>query len=163
MSEQKFNEEAYAKTLGDAMDTLMKGGTMRDLKGVSDGEMETLYSIAYNYYTTGKYEEADTIFRYLVYLDHSNAKMWIGLGAVQQVRREFAMAVKSYAMASFLDLSNPKPQYYAAECYLALGDTVNAESALAALDMYAKPNDPFRVKANKLAERIAQMKSAKTA
>ena len=164
MSEQNgaggIDREAYRKRLEEVCGTFLSGGTLRDLKGVTDGEMETLYSVAYNYYSTGHYDEADKLFRFLVRLDHTNAKMWIGLGAVQQVRKDFENAVASFAYASFLDLEDPKPQYYAAQCFLALGDLKSAESALAALDQYAPKDSPFREKAKKLQERIEKSKSA---
>lgn len=154
----KAEQEKYYKLVKETYQTVFSGGTLRDLKGVTDGEMETLYTIAYNYYTTGHYEDADKLFRFLVRLDHTNAKMWIGLGAVQQVRKEFKDATTSYGYASFLDLENPKPQYYAAQCFLALGDVQSAESALAALDAYAPKGDPFRAKAKELQERINELK-----
>ena len=152
--------EKYSELVKEAYEVVFSGGTLRDLKGVTDGEMEALYAIAYNYYSTGQYEEADTIFRFLVRLDHTNAKMWIGLGAVQQVRKEFSKAVASYGYASFLDLEDPKPQFYAAQCFLALGDVKNAESALAALDAYAPKDSPYREKAKKLQERIDGLKKS---
>ena len=165
MSEQNktvagIDQEKFGAEVAQACKTIFSGGTLRDLKGVTDGEMEALYAIAYNYYTTGHYAEADKLFRFLVRLDHTNAKMWIGLGAVQQVRKDFANAVTSYGYASFLDLENPKPQYYAAQCFLALGDLKSAESALAALDAYAPKGSPFREKAKKLQERIDKAKAA---
>lgn len=111
--------------------------TVRDLKGISTGEMEAVYSLGFNFYNTGRVKEAETIFKFLVLFDHMNPKYWIGLGAVQQMKREFETAVTSYAFASFLDLSDPKPQYHAAECYLAQGDRENATSALAAVKQFA--------------------------
>ena len=155
-----IDSEKFRAQLAETCKTVFAGGTLRDLKGVTDGEMESLYAVAYNYYATGHYEEADTVFRFLVRLDHTNAKMWIGLGAVQQVRKDFENAVASFAYASFLDLEDPKPQYYAAQCFLALGDLKSAESALAALDQYAPKDSPFREKAKKLQERIEKSKSA---
>lgn len=155
-----IDAEKLSQRIAEACGTIFSGGTMRDLKGVTDGEMEALYAIAYNYYSTGHYEEADKLFRFLVRLDHTNAKMWIGLGAVQQVRKDFANAATSYGYASFLNLDDPKPQYYAAQCFLALGDLKSAESALAALDAYAPKGSPFREKAKKLQERIDKAKAA---
>lgn len=111
--------------------------TIRDLKGITDGEMEAVYSLGFNFYNTGRYDEADKVFRFLVLFDHMNPKYWTGMGAVQQVRRDYDGAVTSYAFASFLNLRDPKPQYHAAECFLAKGDRDNALSALTALKQYA--------------------------
>ena len=130
------------------------GATMKELKGITNAELEAVYSLAFGYYQTGKYDEAAKLFQFLVLFDHLNAKFWMGMGAVQQVKKDFKGAIASYAYASFLDLENPKPQLHAAECYLAMGDKENALSALAALEEYC-PRDTdvgreYRAKADSL-------------
>jgi len=117
-----------------------EGATLKEFKGISNAELEAVYSLAFGYYQTGKYDEAFKLFQFLVLFDHLNPKFWIGVGAVQQVRKDFKSAIASYCYASFLDLENPKPQLHAAECYLAIGDKENALSALAALDEYCPKN-----------------------
>ena len=114
-------------------------GTVRELKGITDSEMEAIYSMGYSFYTTGRYDDAEKVFRFLVLFDHLNPKYWTGLGAVYQVRKRYSEAITAYGYASFLDLKNPKPQYFAAECFAALVDKVNALSAIAALETYC-PN-----------------------
>lgn len=153
MSEE-FSDGISEQQIEEAAKTLMSGGTMRELKGLTADEVEAIYALGFNLYNSGKYDDADKVFRYLVLLDHTNAKYWNALGSVQQVRREFSKAVTSYAYASFLDLENPKPQYGAAQCFLAMGDKVNAESALAALEQYAPANSPYRAKAAELLKKI---------
>ena len=124
--------EQAAKALGEM-------GTVRELKGITDAEMEAIYSMVYSFYKTGRYDDAEKIFRFLVLFDHLEPKYWLGVGAVQQVRKDYQGAIASYGYASFLDLANPKPQLHAAECFLALGDKVNAASSLMALDKYCPP------------------------
>ena len=84
----------------------------------------------------------------------------MGLGAVQQVLKDYQNAVVSYGYCSFLKLDNPKPQLHAAECFLALGDKRNAASSLEALNEYC-PKDTdigreYRAKAAKLRELIGE-------
>ena len=112
------------------------GATLKQLKGVSNAELEAVYSLAFGYYRTGKYDEAAKLFQFLVLFDHLNAKFWFGLGAVQQAMKDYQGAVASYGYCSFLNLENPKPQLHAAECFLALGDKRNAASSLEALNEY---------------------------
>lgn len=157
--QQKFIDEEVEKifdfeAIRKGMDAIIDGGTLKDAKGLTTADCEAIYSVGLNAYKVGRYEDADTVFRYLVFVDHLNAKYWIALGAVQQMRRDFQKAVASYSYASFLNLDDPKPQYHAAECFLALGDKESAKSALAALDMYAPKDSPYREKAKKLAERL---------
>ena len=134
--------------------------TLKQLKGVTNAELEAVYSLAFSYYRTGKFEEALKLFQFLVLFDHLNAKYWFGQGAVQQALKDFQNAVVSYGYCSFLKLDNPKPQLHAAECFLALGDKRNAASALEALDAYC-PKDTeigreYRAKAAKLRELIGE-------
>ncbi len=143
---EKTTEEITLDRIRDTAKGLAEGHTLRDLKGLTDGEMEAIYSLGYNFYTTGRLDDADKVFRFLVLIDHTCPKYWIGLGAVQQVKRDYKHAITSYAYASFLDIDNPKPQYHAAECFLATGDKVNALSALDALDAFApKENEVGRL------------------
>ena len=129
-------EEAAKKIAGDM-------ATIRELKGITDAEMEAVYSLGFNFYQTGNVENAEKVFKFLVLFHHFNPKYLIWMGAVLQVKRLYQGAITAYAYASFLDIHDPKPQYHAAECYLALGDRANARSALAALEQFA-PSDTER-------------------
>ena len=135
--------------------------TMRELKGITKAEMEAVYSVGFNMYRTGRYDDAEKIFRFLVLFDHLEPKYWLGVGAVQQVRKDYQGAIASYGYSSFLDLSNPKPQLHAAECFLALGDKVNAASSLMALDKYCPPETTpigreYRAKAAEMRKLIGE-------
>ena len=134
--------------------------TLKQLKGVTNAELEAVYSLAFGYYQTGKFNEALKLFQFLVLFDHLNKKYWMGLRAVQQVLKDFQGAIVSYGYSSFLDLKNPKPQFHAAECFLAMGDRRNAASALFALEEFC-PKDTdigreYRAKAAKLREQIGE-------
>ena len=137
-----------------------RGATLKQLKGVTNAELEAVYSLAFGYYRTGKFDEALKLFQFLVLFDHLNQKFWMGLGAVQQVLKDYQSAVTSYGYCSFLKLDNPKPQLHAAECFLAMGDKVKAASALYALNEYC-PTDTdigreYRAKAAKLRELVGE-------
>ena len=141
--------------------------TMRELKGITKAEMEAVYSVGFNMSRTGRYDDAEKIFRFLVLFDHLEPKYWLGVGAIQQVRNDYQGAVASYGYASFLDLSNPKPQLHAAECFLALGDKVNAASALVALDKYCPADTElgreYRAKAAELRKLVGEEAFAEAA
>jgi len=136
------------------------GATLKEVKGITNDELEAVYSLAFGYYRTGKFEEAQKFFEFLVLFDHLNAKYWFALGAVQQARKDFQRAIASYGYSSFLDLENPKPQFHAAECFLALGDKTNAASAILALEKYAPAGTEvgreYRAKAAELRKTIGE-------
>ena len=154
---QKIDTKKIAETVK-AM--AQDGATLKQFKGVTNAELEAVYSLAFGYYKTGKYEEAHKLFQFLVLFDHLNAKFWMGLGAVQQMEKDYQNAVISYGYSSFLKLDNPKPQLHAAECFLAMGDKRNAASSLEALDAYC-PKDTdigreYRAKAANLRALIGE-------
>ena len=154
---QKIDTAKVAK----GVEALIKeNATLKQLKGVTNEELEAVYALAFGYYRTGKYDEALKLFQFLVLFDHLNAKYWMGLGAAQQVLKDYQNAVVSYGYCSFLKLDNPKPQLHAAECFLAMGDKRNAASSLEALNEYC-PTDTdvgreYRAKAAKLRELIGE-------
>lgn len=144
----------------EAAKAFMEGATMKELKGISNDEMEAVYSLAFNFYRTGKYDDAEKLFNFLALFDHLNAKFWFGVGAVRQAKKNYKMAVEAYAFASFLDITNPKPQYHAAECFLAMGDKRNAASCIYAIEEFS-PKDTevgraYRAKAEDLKKRIGE-------
>ena len=128
--------------------------TVADTKGITRQELESVYNAGYAYYTTGRYDEAEKIFRFLCTFEHTCSKYWTAFGAVRQAKKNYAEAIKAYAAASFFDLHQPKPHYYAAECAVALKDLDSAESAVLSLLEYCpagtENNDKFRAKAEKL-------------
>ena len=157
-----MSTEITKDTIAEAAEKFATGfATMRELKGITKAEMEAVYSVGFNMYRTGRYDDAEKIFRFLVLFDHLEPKYWLGVGAVQQVRKDYEGAIASYGYSSFLDLSNPKPQLHAAECFLALGDKVNAASSLMALDKYCPPETTpigreYRAKAAEMRKLIGE-------
>ena len=144
----------------EAAKKFMNGSTVKELKGIKNEELEAVYSLAFNFYRSGKYDEAEKLFNFLALFDHLNQKFWMGVGAVRQVKKDYAGAVQAYGYASFLDLKNPKPQIHAAECFLAMGDKRNAASSLEALDMFC-PKDTelgreYRAKAAELRKLVGE-------
>ena len=133
--------------------------TVRELKGISDREIESIYAMGVDFYRAGNYTDAEKIFRFLTVFEHTSSKYWAAMGSVQQVQGRYDAAIKAYQMASFFDLHNPKPMYYAAECFVKTGDLDNARKALVSLEQYG-PTDTeagrrFRAKGAELKARIA--------
>ena len=140
-----------------AAQVVAKGEPIKMAKGISDEELNAVYSLAYSYYSTGRYEEALKLFKFLVLFDHMSQKFWIGLGSTQQVLKHYDEAIAAYAQAAFFDLNNPKPMYYAALCYFAKGDKVKAASAVRAIEMFCTKPD---AEARPFLEKAAALRSA---
>ena len=153
-------DKATEQQIQEAAKKFANGATLKEVKGISNEELESVYWLGFGYYTTGKFEEAQKLFEFLVLFDHLSSKYWFALGAVQQARKDYQKAIASYGYSSFLDLENPKPQLHAAECYLALGDKGNAASAILALEEYCPKNSDlgreYREKAAELRKAIGE-------
>ena len=130
-------ESITEEKIAAALKEIGEGATLRALRGISDEEMEAIYAMGVNFYKAGNYEDAEKVFKFLTMYDHLNSRYWTAMGSLRQVQRKFAEAIEAYKFASFLDLENPKPMYYAAECMMALGQKTEALAALAALEQYA--------------------------
>ena len=146
--------DRIARTAAKLMDGVT---TFAQLKGISHEELEAVYSIGLGYYRTGRYEDAEKLFRVLILLSHTSPKYYTALGAVRQACRQYKEAMQAYAAAAMFDLHKPKPHFYAAQCALALGDLDAAESGCRSLLHYcpASPeNNEFRAKAEKLLESV---------
>ena len=153
----KITEERIAEA---ARAFVKDGATLKEARGITNEELEAVYSLGFGYYSTGRFDDAQKLFQFLVLFDHLNTKYWFALGAVQQAQKDYQKAIASYGYSSFLDLENPKPQYHAAECYLALGDKANAASAVLALENYCPTNTElgreYRAKASALRKAIGE-------
>ena len=153
----KITEEKIAAA---AKAFVKDGATLKEVRGITNDELESVYSLGFGYYRTGKFDEAEKLFQFLVLFDHLSSKYWLALGAVQQAKKMFDKAVSSYGYSSFLDLENPKPQFHAAECLLAMGDKGNAASAIMALEHYCPKNTDlgreYRAKAAELRKTIGE-------
>lgn len=107
--------------------------TLRQQRGVSNEEMDAVYALAHGYYRAGRLDEAEQAFLFLCLFEHLESKYWIGLGAVQQMKHDYAKALASYSYASVIDFRNPRALYYGTECHLALGHLDDAQETLSAL------------------------------
>ena len=156
MATAEFSEEIKELVARGIAGSLM-GEPLKIAKGISNEELESVYSLAYSYYTTGKYDEALKLFKFLVMFDHMNQKYWIGLGSVHQVLKQWDEAIAAYAQAMMFDVSKPKPIYYAALCYFAKGEKTHAAASVQAFELFCKGNDPETVK---FRNKIVALKSA---
>ena len=146
---EKITEERIAEA---AKAFVKDGTTLKEVRGITNDELEAVYSLGFGYYSTGRFDDAQKLFEFLVLFDHLSTKYWFALGAVQQARKDYLKAIASYGYSSFL--------FHAAECYLALGDKANAASAILALENYCPTNTDlgreYRAKAAALRKSIGE-------
>lgn len=105
---------------------LASGGTVAQANKISEAALESVYSMAYNQYTNGHYEEAAKGFQYLCFYDQWNPRNFLCLGACQQMLRVYGQAIQTYLFAFKLDPASPLPLAYVADCHMALNKTEKA-------------------------------------
>ena len=114
------------------MNFLNSAMTMKELRGMSDKEMEAIYASAYNMYNHGKFQQAEEIFQLLCQLDPYKVKYWMGLGASFHMSKEYSKALEAYSFAAMIDMKNPYPSFHAGDCLVQLKDYEHAEQAFLA-------------------------------
>ncbi|WP_274013327.1 SycD/LcrH family type III secretion system chaperone VcrH [Vibrio parahaemolyticus] len=107
---------------------LEEGGTLKMLHDVSADAIEHIYAVGYNFFQSGKIEQAAKVFQLLSMLDHYQARFFIGLGAARQELGEYLQAIDAYSYAALVDINDPRPPFHSAECHLKLEQLTEAES-----------------------------------
>lgn len=93
--------------------TLEHGATLKEIHGISDETMENIYAHAYQFYNEGRLDDAEKFFRFLCLYDLKNPDYFIGLGAVNQLKKNYEKACEFYSLAYFMADNNFNPLFYA--------------------------------------------------
>lgn len=123
---------------------IQNGHSLKGLSGLNDKTMETTYSLAFNHYNGGKFDEAAKLFQFLCVFDPYKPKYWMGLAASRQMLKEYEAAITAYSMAGILKMDDPKPALYAADCYLVMGKKELATKALTAAAHWAGRKEEYK-------------------
>lgn len=108
------------------------------LPSLSDESKETLYSSGFELYRNGKYEDAIAFFKMLTLVDPTVRRNWMGLGACQQMLKDYDSAIACYGAAAVLNSDDPYVHWYAADCFFHKGDKEKAIEALSSSIITAK-------------------------
>ncbi len=128
LSSDMTNEEAV-----DVAMSIVKGErTLRDIKGLTDDEMEAAYSQGYSYFQSGAYAKAEDVFSFLVTFDPFQDKYWKALGACRYNVKDYVGAINAYIQAAAIDVSDPELVIKVAQCRLGMGEKDVAIGALEA-------------------------------
>ena len=106
---------------------------------------DVIYAYAYEFYSHGHYEEAQSLFSLLVVKETKNINHWLGLGACMQMQKKYEKALEAYAAAALLEVDeiNPYPHFHAAECFIALDDITSALQALESASTIANKDSKY--------------------
>lgn len=112
------------------MDALSTGSSIGDIIGITQEQMDVLYTIAYGAYQAKNYQDAETLFQALCLYQHMDERYWMGLAGSRQGLENYKGAIEAYEMAGLAgSLGDPTPFLYAGICYMKLGDKESARVA----------------------------------
>lgn len=125
-----INEAVIAETAERIAQRLVAGETLVDMGDIGPKELEAVYAMGHSLFGARKYDKAAALFRFLAMAEHNNPRWWFALGVTEQHGGRFEAAVNAFAMATLLDVEDPRPQAQAGYCLLALDKVKEARSAL---------------------------------
>lgn len=99
MANRKQTEHEEDQFIHAIMDATLDGHPLKDLRGVSNDQMESIYSFAYEFYEQGKLDEAERLFHFLCIYDLYDTRYWLGLAAIYQLKENYQKAIDIYAVA----------------------------------------------------------------
>jgi type III secretion system low calcium response chaperone LcrH/SycD len=103
---------------------------LRAEMGLTNTDLEALYSVAYNMYGAGKYQDSVRMFGILGLLDPMDYRFIFGAASSAHMLGQYVLAAMQYQLAAAMDSENPTPMLHTAECLLAVKDKAGAKRAL---------------------------------
>jgi len=125
MSRKKHKEEDLMAE--QVVQAVLDGATLKDLRGITCDQMDSLYAFAYEFYEQGRLDDAEKFFHFLCIYDFYNAHYWMGLAAVHHLKQNYQKAVDLYAVAFAHGKNDYRPMFYTGQCQLALGKAGKAK------------------------------------
>lgn len=117
----------------------------------SEESLSVLYSMAYELYRNGKYQDAKGFFRFLTLANSFERKHWMGLAACYQMLKCYSEAIECYSVAALQNASDPYVHWHVADCFFHSGKFIEAVHALDSAIVVAKENNIYSTLAPKLA------------
>ncbi|MDK2123491.1 SycD/LcrH family type III secretion system chaperone [Parachitinimonas caeni] len=95
-----------------------------------DEDLEMVYMIGYNLYMQTKYTEALRYFALLTTYRPLETRYLMGLGATQQMLKNYEGAIQAYALATMVKPEESEPTLHVAECLVGMGQFGEARETL---------------------------------
>ncbi|MDP0562117.1 MAG: hypothetical protein QS721_07220 [Candidatus Endonucleobacter sp. (ex Gigantidas childressi)] len=105
---------------------LAQGGTLRERRGLSQNQMDTIYQAGFGYYSSKNYKESLVIFKYLSLLDHRNYSYLLGLGVTLKEIKQYNEALAVLGCAIHIDATDPRAYICMAACMIELNNFTDA-------------------------------------
>ncbi len=152
---QQQEEDCLAEQVVEAM---LDGATLKDLRGITPEQMDSLYAFAYEFYEQGRLDDAEKFFHFLCIYDFYNSHYWMGLAAVHHLKQNYQKAVDIYAVAFAQSKDDYRPMFYSGQCQLALGKAGKAKLCFEYVLAHVE-DDELRQQARVYVDTLSQIES----
>ncbi len=106
------------------------GGNLGALRGLTDADLERIYTLAYQLAGRAQWHQAEPLFRCLCFYQHRAARGWRGLGLCRRERGDLPGAFEAFDMALTSDDPDLGDALKAAQCLTTAGATEQARDYL---------------------------------
>lgn len=121
-----FNERIEEEKFDELVEQYQSSGSISKVLNLSDATMNHFYKACFSMHEAKNYDHAADGFYFLCAFDAIYPNYWIGYGHSEQHLGHFEAALYAYATSILLDIKNPIPHYFSAQCYDKLGKTPEA-------------------------------------
>jgi len=121
-------QEAGERMVSTASEVANSPEKTPQLIGMTQETLNDILKVAFDQYEQEKWENAETIYHFLVILTPASPEVWMCLGSTQQNQGKIRQARENYVQAAELDTVDPHYPLYIAECFLLEGDLKSSET-----------------------------------
>jgi tetratricopeptide (TPR) repeat protein len=110
--------------------------SLQEVFPVSDATIERFYQCGCRLHQDARYQEAADVFFVISTIDYRRHNAWLALGLAEKALASWEPALTAFSMAALTNIQDPLSFIHSAECYIALGEKVDAEDCIqAALEL----------------------------
>jgi hypothetical protein len=144
-----FTEAARAMGIdgGPIFERLKEGKTLGEALAMPKGVGELLYHRAHRWFSFGRVDKAEPLFRALCILDGSKADHWVGHGVCLRLGGDLDQAELAFETAARLRAEWAVPHFHALELAVHRQNWAAAADRLARFDQYVTPDIAPAIKA----------------
>lgn len=133
IAEQPISKSLEQETADLLWEAVVSGATLKQIQGVPDSVMESIYAHAYKFYQIGHLDNAETFFRFLILYDTYNPEYLMGLAATLQQKKQYQNAIDAYQSVLVLAANDYRPMLHIGQCYLFMKNKTQARESFMAL------------------------------
>ena len=146
----------------ETVDTIFKaiqgGANLADYCGITQEQLENLYSLGFNLFNVGNFKDSLTVFEALTLYNNLDIRFWMGLGGSRQGLGDYEGAIDAYSMGATIEaFNNPEPFLYVARCFIKLGKKEEALTTLEGLIDLVDPDNPKHLECKSVAEALIEL------